>query len=159
MTYPRLILQRRPFEEGQPTRGSFLWESAAGVMRHLMVRSLELPWHNNAPRISCIPAGAYPMKWTFSPTFNRMMWLVEDVPGRTGIRIHSGNYAGDKVSDSLGCILPCVQWADINGDGVLDGTASKVATATLEQHLSKYQDSGITLVVVDGVPSVPKPTT
>lgn len=37
-----------------------------------------------------IPVGTYPVEFTYSPHFNRMMPLV-NVPGREGIRIHWGN--------------------------------------------------------------------
>jgi hypothetical protein len=79
-----------------------------------------------------------------------MMWEVLAVPGRAGIRIHSGNYAGDKLSDSLGCILPCLKWADINADGVIDGTGSKAAMAMLEDELRPFEKTGINLVVKSG---------
>ena len=38
-----------------------------------------------------IPAGTYPVEFTYSPAFNRIMPLL-DVPGRTAIRIHPANY-------------------------------------------------------------------
>lgn len=53
------------------------------------------------PRHGCIPAGRYVLDYTYSPKFSRKLPLVCGVPGRSGIRIHSGN----TVSDSKGCIL------------------------------------------------------
>lgn len=50
---------------------------------------------------TAIPPGRYPIKITWSVKFQREMVAVEDVPGFTGIRIHSGNDA----DDTLGCIL------------------------------------------------------
>lgn len=50
---------------------------------------------------TAIPAGKYRVDITYSPKFQKMMLAVEDVPGFTGIRIHSGNDA----EDTLGCIL------------------------------------------------------
>ncbi len=47
-----------------------------------------------------IPLGVYPIEYTWSPKFNRLLPLLK-VPHRKGIRIHSGNSA----SDSKGCIL------------------------------------------------------
>ena len=64
----------------------------------------ELPDRDNAPNISCIPCGLYLVQWTFSPAFKRMMYLVTDVDGRSGIRIHSANYMGDR-SKGLKCHL------------------------------------------------------
>lgn len=145
--YPRLVLIRRPHIEGQPTLGSFLWESAPNVIRHLMLRCLELEWKDNEKGESCILAGVYPMRYTMSKRFKVMMWEVCDVPDRAGIRIHSGNYAGDKISSSDGCLLPCMQWSDINGDGIMDGANSKLALKELEGHLAPYEDTGVMLEV------------
>lgn len=50
---------------------------------------------------TAIPAGRYRVDITWSVKFQREMVAVEDVPGFTGIRIHSGNDA----DDTLGCIL------------------------------------------------------
>ena len=50
---------------------------------------------------TAIPEGRYPVKITWSVKFQRDMVAVEDVPGFTGIRIHSGNDA----DDTLGCVL------------------------------------------------------
>ena len=50
---------------------------------------------------TAIPAGRYKVAITWSAKFGRDMVAVLDVPGFTGIRIHSGNDA----DDTLGCIL------------------------------------------------------
>ena len=48
-----------------------------------------------------IPEGTYPVSVTFSPRFKRMLPLIGNVPGRSGIRIHRGT----KPEHSKGCIL------------------------------------------------------
>ena len=48
-----------------------------------------------------IPVGTYPVLVTFSPRFKRMLPLVEQVSGRSGIRFHRGT----KPEHSKGCIL------------------------------------------------------
>ena len=48
-----------------------------------------------------IPPGEYTVKNLYSPKFGRMMLRLVNVPDRSGILIHQGNYA----KDSLGCIL------------------------------------------------------
>lgn len=50
---------------------------------------------------TAIPLGTYMVKRTWSPKFQRDMMLVHDVPGFSGIRIHSGNDEGD----TAGCVL------------------------------------------------------
>ena len=48
-----------------------------------------------------IPAGTYPIAVTWSPKFKRMLPLVLNVKGRSGIRFHRGT----KPEHSRGCIL------------------------------------------------------
>ena len=48
-----------------------------------------------------IPVGTYPVSVTFSPRFKRMLPLIGNVPGRSGIRFHRGT----KPEHSKGCIL------------------------------------------------------
>lgn len=85
----------------QGTEG--LWTAPGFVCR-----SLELPWRENKQNISCIPAGEYEVITRLSPRFGRVYW-VQDVPNRSYILIHSGNYAGDKYKGYKthveGCII------------------------------------------------------
>lgn len=71
--------------------------------------TLELPWRDNAPMISCIPSGEYECDFNWSNGLRRFCYLLRAVPGRSGVRIHSGNYAGDKSkgfkTHVQGCIL------------------------------------------------------
>lgn len=70
--------------------------------------TIELPWKDNKPNVSCIPTGVYKCDYTYSPAFKRNMYIVQNVKGRSGIRIHKGNVAGDISlglrSDFKGCI-------------------------------------------------------
>lgn len=56
--------------------------------------TLELPWRDNQKNISCIPPGEYQTKIRISPKYGKV-YHVQDVPNRTFILIHSGNWAGD----------------------------------------------------------------
>ena len=58
-----------------------------------------LPTLENAEFI--IPEGQYELKMTYSPRFKKMMPLIGNVPGRSGIRIHGGT----KPEHSKGCVL------------------------------------------------------
>lgn len=51
--------------------------------------------------ITAIPAGEYNVIITMSARFKRMMPLLENVPGFTGVRIHGGNTA----ENTDGCIV------------------------------------------------------
>lgn len=153
----RIILQRRPFVENEPTLGTFMIEENRSSVRLAGIRSIELPWKDNAKSISCIAASEdLRLEWTRSNRFSAMkgydvwMWQVSGTEGRAGIRIHSGNYAGPKLSDSLGCILPCRMWSDINKDGILDGVQSKEAMNELLKLLEPFKSSGIAFSVRNG---------
>ena len=50
---------------------------------------------------TAIPRGIYEVQITYSPKFKRMLPLVMDVPGRSGIRVHRGT----RPEHSRGCIL------------------------------------------------------
>lgn len=70
--------------------------------------TLELPWKNNQRNVSCIPGGEYTVKIRISPKYGKV-YHVKDVPNRSFILIHSGNWAGDTSkglrSHVNGCIL------------------------------------------------------
>ena len=53
------------------------------------------------PKRTAIPAGRYRLRMTMSVRFGRVLPLLENVPGFTGIRIHTGNV----IEDTEGCIL------------------------------------------------------
>ena len=71
-------------------------------------KTFELPWRDNKKSISCIPEGSYNVKMRISPKYGKVYW-VSDVPNRSFILIHSGNFAGDtskKFKTHVnGCIL------------------------------------------------------
>jgi hypothetical protein len=76
----------------------------------LVLATLELPWRSNAPRVSCIPAGTYPVQYAWSDRWNMLVPLVLDVPHRDMIEFHVGNFA----RDTEGCILVGTA-ASVNG--------------------------------------------
>lgn len=62
--------------------------------------TLELLWQDNQTNQSCIPSGEYVCEMVESPKYGRV-WEITNVPNRSHILIHYGNYA----KNSLGCIL------------------------------------------------------
>lgn len=73
-------------------------------------KTLELPWCDNQKGISCIPAGEYKLSPYPSSRFGEV-YIVQDVPNRTGILIHTGNTA----DDIEGCILVGDSYGKLNG--------------------------------------------
>jgi len=71
-------------------------KAVRGIMR---VNGRDIATLENADYI--IPVGTYPVSVTFSPRFKRMLPLIGNVPGRSGIRIHRGT----KPEHSKGCVL------------------------------------------------------
>ncbi|UCC71270.1 MAG: hypothetical protein JSV86_12860 [Gemmatimonadota bacterium] len=81
--------------------------------------TVERPWMDNRPNISCIPPGVYKV----SPTMFRGLYKtleVEGVPGRSLIKIHKAN-----VPDDLrGCIGLGTSWGWLRGSLAVNASAS-----------------------------------
>ena len=103
--------------------------------------TLELPNKNNQRRVSCIPKGTYKASKHTSPKHGQSLWL-RNVPNRSEILIHKGNYN----SDILGCILIGKELRDINNDGYLDVVKSKTAVKEL---LSYLDDMDSIMIEID----------
>ena len=66
------------------------------------VATLELPWKDNKKEVSCIPSGYYTnVKQKTSEGRLGKRLDIPNVPGRTNILFHKGNYP----KDTEGCIL------------------------------------------------------
>lgn len=104
-------------------------------------KTLELKWLNNEKNVSCIPAGSYLCKKTFSPKFLKFTYEILNVPNRSGIRIHSAN----KSSELLGCIALGSSYQDINNDGLTDIIVSRDTVKSFEQFM---QDKDFTLIII-----------
>ena len=99
-------------------------------------KTIELPWKENAVNISCIPADVYDYE-VVGPTENipfPHVW-IKDVPKRSGIKIHIANF----LKQLRGCIAIGLFFKDIDKDGAIDVSDSKVA---LEDLLSKIPKTG-----------------
>lgn len=126
-----------------------------GTFGHVMVDDMvlftgELPWRDldgngqSDSSVSRIPPGKYRCQFTKSGLFPAGTFELVNVESghRVGIRIHKGNWCGDKskgwYSDVLGCILlgtvqesrPCPK----NGGKVQDGVFN--STVAYEQFMA-----------------------
>lgn len=82
-----IIRLTRISREGKAVRGCLRFEGQ------------EIATLENADYI--IPVGIYEVRVTWSPRFKRMLPLIGNVPGRSGIRFHRGT----RPEHSKGCIL------------------------------------------------------
>lgn len=122
----KLLINRIDKGPKQSLGEIFALDSQDGIIKKAV--TLELPWLNNERRISCIPSGTYPVEKRISPKFG-LHFHIRDVPGRSFILIHSGNY----YTQILGCVLIGSDFSDINKDGLLDVVNSgKTLRAFLE---------------------------
>jgi len=88
-----------------------------GLKKIFECSTLELPRKDNKTDVSCIPDGSYWVDKYLSPTKGRgIVFQFSNVPGRSNIQIHKGNY----FTEILGCLLPGAGFTDINKDGYLD---------------------------------------
>lgn len=103
-----------------------------------LCHTCEDPWENNARSVSCIPPGTYQVTKRFSPKYGQH-WHVQNVPGRSLILIHNGNF----TTDTEGCILV--------GDGFLRDRDNQIIGVANSKATMKYLRSTLpdafTLVV------------
>ncbi|MGE4193081.1 MAG: DUF5675 family protein [Pseudodesulfovibrio sp.] len=92
------MLIQRDIRNGRVSMGElFVVESD---VTHRLMMTLERPWLDNQPDVSCIPAGRYICRRTVSPKFGET-FEVTNVEGRTHILFHAGNFP----EETEGCIL------------------------------------------------------
>ena len=124
----KILIDRYSPEEKQTIGKLYLLENNNSIINEW--DTLELPWKDNQRRVSCIPKGIYKAKKHNSPRFGKSLWL-QDVPNRSEILIHKGNY----YTDILGCILIGTDLKDINNDGIIDVVNSARAVKELLSYL------------------------
>lgn len=67
--------------------------------------TIERPWLNNKPFVSCVPSGLYELEWDTTGRVTNVPRL-RSVAERTHINIHVANWA----SELQGCIAPGLSW-------------------------------------------------
>jgi len=74
------------------------------IVGDAIYETVERPWCDNAPNVSCVVPGAFVCKLRKSNTNHNagldVTYELQDVPGRTAIELHVANYP----HDVLGCI-------------------------------------------------------
>lgn len=136
----RLILRRSTYSR-DCTHGTLQVVDAKGAQL-VRVFTLELPWKNNKPQVSCIPAGKYRIKREYSPAFKRHLWELKDVPNRSEVKIHAANY----VKELKGCIAPCLRLGDLDGDRIVDALNSAKALQSIHDALVGIEETTIEVI-------------
>ncbi len=73
----------------------------------VVLYTVEPPWEDNKPNISCIPEATYGVKRDTTGRFK--YYQLQDVPGRSAIEIHPANYfinPNNNRQELHGCIAP-----------------------------------------------------
>lgn len=135
---------QRISDSGTETLGIFTVIKPDGSL--FTAHSLERPWRDNLPEVSCIPVGEYKCVYTRSNRLSKLTgreyytYEVLDVPDRSGIRIHSANY----FNQLLGCIALGNDLKDINFDGQQDIVHSGLTVKEMER-LMNYEPFKLTI--------------
>ena len=130
----RRVLLIRTSSGDQGTFGWLITDSG------LALRSLELPWKDNRRNISCIPTGDYRAQYLARSASGkyRRVYHLPNVDGRSGILIHSGNFAGDTSlgyrSHVAGCIILGTHAGYLGGQKAV--LASRMALMKLRRDLN-----------------------
>ena len=106
--------------------------------------TVERPWMDNQPKISCIPTGTYTVAPHNGDKY-KDVWEIQGVPGRDAILFHPANYAGQLE----GCIAPGLSMGYIAIEGALHKgvTGSRLAIGEMKKILG--YPSTFTLIVMD----------
>jgi hypothetical protein len=109
--------------------------------------TLELPWRDNRPNVSCIPCGEYGVAVRHSPRFGDA-YEVKNVPGRSYILFHAGNLAGDTAkgyhTHVEGCILLGKYFGTLAGQ-----EAVMVSAPTVRRFMAQMGGQPFRLLVED----------
>jgi len=97
--------------------------------------TVERPWANNAPNISCIPEGEYTMRPRRYYRGGYDTWEICDVPGRSYIMFHSANVP----SDLEGCIGVGARRCVLGGEWGVE--SSRATLADLIAHIGNTGSS------------------
>lgn len=89
----------RLLEIGDATLGRLIVTDEMGL-EIFQCPTIERRWKNNARGVSCIPTGVYLVRLGYYHRGGYPAFELQDVPGRSHIKIHAANYA----SELEGCI-------------------------------------------------------
>ncbi|WKE67483.1 DUF5675 family protein [Gallaecimonas kandeliae] len=116
---PTLTLHRRYFFHG--TFGELKDEAG-----ELLAATIECPWQNNRPGLSCIPEGTYLIKRHQSPSKGLCLAIESPDLGVTldgpSLRTHCLIHVANRVSELKGCIAPGDRFGVLDEDWAVLGS-------------------------------------
>ncbi|GGH73400.1 hypothetical protein HNQ91_003647 [Filimonas zeae] len=107
----------------------------------LVCYTIELPWRDNEPRVSCIPEGEYPLAKRLSPNHGKCL-LLKNVPNRSLILIHPANNA---IRELQGCIAPV---SKLTGPGCGDRSRMAFNTVLQQVYAALNKQHSLTIQIV-----------
>lgn len=123
-----------------------------GILRiaHLGVEffTLELPWRDNTPSLSCIPHGTYTVSIRKSPRYG-IIYHVQNVANRSWILIHWGNLAGDSTQGLKTNVEGCILLGKKRG--ILSGQRAVLVSRPAVREFMQYMNNENFLLEVQGV--------
>ena len=128
----KLELIRKYFSKG--TNGDLLLKGEK------ICSTIELPWKQNKPQVSCIPEGEYELRKRYTSRFGRHFILM-NVPNRSYILLHAAN---DALKEIKGCIAP-VSLLTGEGKGILARLALSKVVAIVYPVLEKGKQVFLTI--------------
>lgn len=126
-----LVLTRTYFSKG--TNGTLEFQEK------FICHTIELPWKNNNPKVSCIPEGEYFIRKRYSKRFLCHLEII-NVSGRSLILFHPANYA---LKELQGCIAPVTK---LSGPGL--GLMSRKAFTKLKNLVYPLLDQNQTIKLI-----------
>lgn len=105
-------------------------------------KTIELEWKNNATNISCVPAGFYNIEFEYSRRFDRKLWELKGVPGRSECKIHVANY----YTQLQGCVAVGDLHMNINSDSIPDVRNSTNTLRRLHETMGSETKSTIRVI-------------
>jgi hypothetical protein len=114
-----LILQRVCSSQKHGTQGVLIDVDDNEIGVPIAV-TLEKPFLDNKPFVSCIPSGSFYCKEIESPRFGHSFEIT--VSGRSHVIFHAGNLP----RDTHGCILLGIKFGLLNGDQAILGSKTAV---------------------------------
>jgi len=111
------------------------------LLDNIKYYTLERPWRDNKPYVSCIPRGEYTGVWTYSPKYDKNMYIVMGDHGREGIRIHSANWAGDDEKGWQSQLLGCIALGRSRGRLAYKGGPAQKAIIASRMAIREFEET------------------